>query len=216
MATRHKCRLQAAATMTQSHRIGLLLILFAAAAHAQNDIVRLDVDASDAPRKILHSRLLIPTKPGTLRLLYPQWIPGEHGPTGPLNDLVDLKITANGKVLPWKRDAEHMYAIDVEVPAGANQVEVTFNYMISGDGSAKLLHLSWNRVLLYPGGVGARDVKFAASLQLPQRWKLGTALPIEKDSEGKTQFATVSLETLVDSPVASGQYFCTHELTKQP
>jgi predicted metalloprotease with PDZ domain len=202
--------------MTPWHRIGLFVVLISTVARAQSDVIRLDVDASDAPRKILHCRMSVPVKPGTLRLLYPQWIPGEHGPTGPLNDVVDLKIVGNGKALSWKRDAEHMYAIDVEVPAGTDRIEVTFNYMISGDGSAKLLHLAWNRVLLYPAGVGAADLKYAASLQLPQGWKLGTALPIEKDSEGKTQFATVSLETLVDSPVASGQYLCTHDLTKQP
>src|SRR5262245_9486845 len=87
--------------------------------------ITLHVDASDAPRRILHSRLGIPARPGKLTLVYPKWIPGEHAPTGPLNDLVDLKITALGKPLAWKRDAEEMYAIHVEVPAGASGIEVT-------------------------------------------------------------------------------------------
>jgi len=49
--------------------------------------VTLSVDASEAPRKIIHAQLHIPANPGTLTLYYPKWIPGEHGPTGPITDL---------------------------------------------------------------------------------------------------------------------------------
>ena len=43
--------------------------------------IAIAVDATDAPRKILHARLRIPASPGPLTLLYPKWIPGEHAPT---------------------------------------------------------------------------------------------------------------------------------------
>jgi hypothetical protein len=66
--------------------------------------VALSVDASDAPRKIFHAQLRIPAKPGTLTLYYPKWIPGEHGPTGPITDLTGLKFMASGKTLKWRRD----------------------------------------------------------------------------------------------------------------
>ncbi len=56
------------------------------------------MDATEAPRKIFHARMTIPAKPGTLTLYYPKWIPGEHGPTGPIQDLAGLKFTANGKI----------------------------------------------------------------------------------------------------------------------
>ena len=59
--------------------------------------VSLFVDATEAPRKIFHARMTIPAKPGTLTLYYPKWIPGEHGPTGPIQDLAGLKFTANGQ-----------------------------------------------------------------------------------------------------------------------
>jgi hypothetical protein len=59
----------------------------------------LSVDASDAARNILHSRLVIPARPGRLTLVYPKWIPGEHGPTGPIVDLAGLKISAAGMKL---------------------------------------------------------------------------------------------------------------------
>src|SRR6266540_4009360 len=48
--------------------------------------IKLSVDITEAPRKILHARLAIPTKAGPQTLFYPKWIPGEHGPTGPITD----------------------------------------------------------------------------------------------------------------------------------
>ena len=87
---------------------------------AQVPEMKLHLDATDAPRHILHASMNIPAKPGPMTLLYPEWIPGEHGPTGPINDLVGLKFMANGKSIPWKRDAVNMYAFHVTVPEGAN------------------------------------------------------------------------------------------------
>ena len=80
--------------------------------------IKLTVDLSDAPRKILHGSLTIPVSPGPLTLLYPQWIPGEHGPTGPVIDMVGLVITGNGQRIPWSRDAANMFAYHVNVPEG--------------------------------------------------------------------------------------------------
>jgi predicted metalloprotease with PDZ domain len=199
----------------QGFGVCLVLVLVTVAA-AQIPTISLEVDATDATRKIIHSRLTIPVRPGTLRLFYPQWIPGEHGPTGPLNDLVDLQISAAGKTLSWKRDPEQMYAIEVDVPDGVDQIEVAFNYLLAGEGSTKLLHLSWNRVLLYPAGFAAADLKYSPSLRLPAGWKLGTALPVEKESESATRFATVSLETLVDSPVAAAPSTCCTSSARAP
>ena len=56
--------------------------------------ITLAVDASDAPRKIFHAQLTIPAAPRTLTLYYPKWIPGEHGPTGPIQNLAGLKFVA--------------------------------------------------------------------------------------------------------------------------
>ena len=80
------------------------------------------VDASEAPRKIFHAQLRIPAKPGTLTLYYPKWIPGEHGPTGPITDLTGLKFTASGKTLKWRRDLLDGFTFHVEVPPGENEV----------------------------------------------------------------------------------------------
>ena len=69
---------------------------------AQN--ISLTVDATKTQNKILHAHLVIPVKPGPLTLYYPKWIPGEHGPDGPIADLTGLKFEGNGKVIPWQRD----------------------------------------------------------------------------------------------------------------
>src|ERR1035437_3963921 len=86
--------------------------------YAQNP-VRLRVDATDAPRRLFHVRMTIPARPGPMTLLYPEWIPGEHGPTGPVVNLVGLKIQAGGRPVPWRRDSVKMYAFHIVVRAGA-------------------------------------------------------------------------------------------------
>src|SRR5437879_6171351 len=83
--------------------------------------ITLSVDATEAPRKLFHARMTMPVTPGPLTLVYPQWIPGEHGPTGPIINLAGLKFTANGKTIPWRRDDVEMYAFHLDVPAGVKE-----------------------------------------------------------------------------------------------
>jgi predicted metalloprotease with PDZ domain len=196
--------------------------LLAAATQGQNTPITLSVDASDAPHKLLHARLRIPAQPGPLTLLYPKWIPGEHSPTGPITDLVGLKTSASGKTVDWQRDPEDMFAFHLEVPAGAEAVEVALDYLIPANtglfssgpsATAQLLDLSWNEVLLYPAGSPARELRYAAKLRLPDGWKFGTALPLAGESADGLEFKPVSLETLVDSPVITGAFFRTVDLT---
>ena len=54
--------------------------------------IRLEVDATRAPQKILHTHMEMPVKPGPLVLYYPEWIPGEHMPDGPIVDVAGLKF----------------------------------------------------------------------------------------------------------------------------
>src|SRR5258708_37086119 len=73
----------------------VLATLFAAVAlHAAPIMLR--VDATSAPANVYHAHLTIPVTAGPLTLYYPKWIPGEHGPTGPINGLTGLQFTANG------------------------------------------------------------------------------------------------------------------------
>ena len=82
----------------------LFLELPGAQLPAQN-VVKLRIDATDAPRRLFHAQMTMPAKAGPMTLLYPQWIPGEHGPTGLINDVVEMVLTVAGKPVPWQRDA---------------------------------------------------------------------------------------------------------------
>src|SRR5229473_50755 len=86
--------------------------------------ITLSVDATEAPRKLFHARMTMPVSPGPLTLVYPEWIPGEHGPTGPIVNLAGLKFTAGGKTIPWRRDDVDMYAFHLDVSAGVRELDV--------------------------------------------------------------------------------------------
>src|SRR6267378_745415 len=67
--------------------------------------IRLNVDATDTDRHIFRVRETIPVRGGdSLVLLYPQWLPGNHSPTGRVDKLGGLTMRANGTRLEWKRD----------------------------------------------------------------------------------------------------------------
>ncbi len=202
--------------------LSIALILSAPALLAQDRPIAVSVDATEAPRRLFHARLVVPAAPGPLTLVYPQWIPGEHGPTGPIADLAGLKITAAGQPLAWKRDDVNMYAFHVQVPAGADAVEVSLDYLSSPDlggfssaasATSQMAVLSWNTVLLYPQGKPSEALTFQADLRVPAGWKYGTALPIARESGERIEFAPASLATLVDSPVIAGANFRTVELS---
>jgi len=194
--------------------------------------ISLSVDATEAPRKIFHARLRIPATPGTLTLYYPKWIPGEHAPDGPINDLAGLKFSAGGQTLKWRRDLLDGWTINVEVPAGQNEVLADLDFLspatfaggFSAGSSAtdKLVIISWNQVLLYPKGWKADDITFSASLKLPHGWKYATALPGGRgvgsfgggdNVENDLHFSPAPLTTLVDSPVLAGEFLKAVPLT---
>jgi predicted metalloprotease with PDZ domain len=198
--------------------LSALLIVSATALLSAQSLppIHITVDATDAPRKILHAVLTIPVQPGPLTLVYPQWIPGEHGPTGPIDDLAGLVIRANGNELAWRRDDVNMFAFHVTVPEGASSLDVKLDFLATAAAtgfsagastSANLAVISWNEFLLYPAGHPASEILVQASAKLPGVWQYGTALTKTGESNGVIQFETVSLEQLVDSPLLTGKYF---------
>jgi len=194
-------------------------------ANAPTGPITLSVDATEAPRKLFHARLTMPVSPGPMTLVYPKWIPGEHGPTGPIINLAGLKIIGGGKTIPWRRDDVEMYAFHFEVPAGVREIEVALDFLsptFAGGftaGASTTSHLAivtWNQLLLYPESANISDVTFKTNLTLPAGWKFGTSLPISNQSTTRIDFAPVSLERLVDSPVLAGEYFLAIPLSANP
>jgi predicted metalloprotease with PDZ domain len=197
-----------------------------AAAQVAAPVVSVSVDATAAPRKIFHARLTIPASPGTLTLYYPKWLPGEHGPTGPIQDLAGLGFTANGQLLDWRRDLLDGWTFHVQVPPGVSVVEAQLDYisptgqegLYTGGQSAtdKMTILAWNTLLLYPAGWTADELRYQARLRLPAGWKFQTALPVASQSGTEISFQVVSLTTLVDSPVLAGEYLRVVPLAENP
>jgi predicted metalloprotease with PDZ domain len=186
----------------------------AAAAPAQP--IKLVVDATHAPEKILHAQLQIPVSTGPVTLVYPKWIPGEHGPTGPVTDLTGLEFFAGQQRLTWRRDLDDMYALHINVPAGVNTLDARLDLVMpappegfssGASATTQLVMVSWNQVLLYPKGASSDAVMFQAALKLPSGWHFGTALPVAGETPQEINFNTVSLTTLVDSPVLAGAHF---------
>lgn len=182
--------------------------------------ITLAVDATDTDRHVFSVHETVPvSRPGDLILLYPEYIPGDHGPTGPIRLFAGLTVTANGAPLTWVRDAVQPRAFHIRVPKGATSVDLTYQYLspaTSREGRVEMtpnmLDLEWNEVTLYPAGYFARDIGVKPSVTLPDGWKFGTALdgpiaPGDAVPGGKVSFDPVTLNVLLDSPLYAGRYY---------
>ncbi|WP_158882374.1 peptidase M61 [Rhodanobacter sp. L36] len=179
--------------------------------------IALQVDASDTVQGIFRVHESIPVKAGALTLLYPQWIPGDHSPTGPIAMLAGLRLSANGQPLAWKRDKYNVYAFHLDVPEGVSSIDVNFQYLSErNDGfeiTDRMMDMEWSKVSLYPAGYFSRGITFAPSVKLAHGWQLGTALETASQSGDTTAFKLVTFNHLVDSPIYAGQYFKRVDLT---
>jgi predicted metalloprotease with PDZ domain len=175
----------------------------------------LSVDATDLDRGIFRVQEIIPVPgAGALTLLYPKWLPGYHAPQSPIAFLAGLEVKANGQVLPWRRDEVEVYAFHLEVPAGVEKLEVSFQFVSPTSPAqgriavtADMLNVQWNALVLYPAGYFSRRIPIEAGIKLPEGWGYGCALE-GSSAEGRlTKFKVVALDVLVDSPVFTGRHY---------
>ena len=197
--------------------------------------ISLHVDMTDAPRHLIHVQEKIPVTAGPMVIEYPEWIPGNHRPTGPIDNVAGLFVRANGQSLTWRRDEVDMYGVHVDVPNGVSTLDVDFDFLVAPGGtgagedrstSKNLAVLEWNSVVMYPGGIPVGKIPITPSITLPEGWGFGTALtfagqemgtgasrPASGDAAASNpasndaSFATVSVAQLVDSPIIMGRYF---------
>jgi len=182
--------------------------------------IRLNVEATDLARGIVKVRETIPVAgPGRLVLLAPQWLPGNHAPRGPIEKLAELQIFANGQKLTWMRDPVDVYAFHINVPEGAKEIEARFLHLsatASDQGrvtvTREMMNIQWEAVSLYPAGYFTRQIPIQASLTIPTGWRAATALRPTATEGDRLDYATVSYETLQDSPVFAGKYFRADDL----
>ncbi|QEH35146.1 M61 glycyl aminopeptidase [Aquisphaera giovannonii] len=205
----------------------LALIALAApglSAAAAGPTLRVEVDARELPRRLIHTTVRLARGPGPFDFWYPRWIPGTHGPSGPLDTIGGLRVHArDGSPIPWRRDEVDLYRHRCEVPAGAGEVEIRLDTICnvaaeeaSGHlsfGNAMVGIINWPTCLVYPDGPAAADIKVELSLRLPPKWKYATALRGGTEKDGLITFDPVSLEVLGDSPLIAGELLKTYDLS---
>lgn len=188
----------------------IVITTLANSAPAQNPSVptmTLTVDETEASRRIAFVHEEIHVRAGAVALAYPRWIPGEHGPTGPIQQFAALRIHSGNATLPWTRDPDDINTIHVDVPRGADRITVDFDALMVNTISDHQLLLAWNTAVLYPRDIDKRELMIEPSILLPANWKQGSALRVTSQSGSRVNFAPVSLERLIDSPVLAGEFF---------
>jgi len=190
--------------------------------------IALDVDATDVKRGLYRVTETIPlppqpaAQPGSgagagsrrITLLFPEWLPGNHAPRGPLAELADLRFSVGGKPAAWVRDPLDVYAFHVDVPSGASELVARFVHtspLNPGEGritmTGEMLNLQWEKMSLYPAGHYVRRIPVRAAVTLPQGWSAATSLPGRTFAGNRVSWAETDYETLVDSPVFAGRWY---------
>jgi len=178
-------------------------------------VVKLDVDATDLNRRIFSVHETIPVESaGPLTLFFPAWLPGDHGPDGPITQLAGLIITANGQRLEWTRDPVESFAFHLVVPEGVTEISADFQHLSPTAGAqgrvtmtAEMLNAQWEKMLLYPAGRWHHNITTQTSVKLPSGWNFGTALETASTQGDVTTFKPVTLDVLIDSPLMAGVHF---------
>jgi hypothetical protein len=184
----------------------LYLALFTASlisvyASAEKQPIQIVADLSDAPRKVYHAEVELPVTTGQLTLTTPQWIPGNHRPTGPVSDITGVVFSIAGKPIEWRRDDVDMYQFHVNIPVGATTLHAHLDCIVTTRLSQKMAVLEWEKLLLYPAHTPVRDIPIQPSLKVPGGWGVGTALQPEgaaswpvPASGSTTKFAVTNVE----------------------
>jgi predicted metalloprotease with PDZ domain len=176
----------------------------------QSNPMTLTLDARNASRGLMYSHMSIPVKPGAFTFVYPKWIPGEHGPTGPLSNIAQVRVSANGHALSWRRDVVDMYAFHVDVPQGVSRIDVDFTVLANGADrmtSKNVAIVNWNRDLFYQHDVNSHTYYVKPSILLPRGWGYATALYGARQTGDRVDFDVTPLNMLIDSPLDMGRYF---------
>lgn len=178
-------------------------------------VMTLHVDASDPLRRAFRATQTVPVAPGAreLILVYPKWLPGNHGPTGQIHRLGDITFTANGAPLAWERDKGEPFAFRIALPDGTREVIARLTYtspVALSDWrpliTPALANVQWEKMSLYPAGHATRRIRVRASLTLPEGWTAAAALDGQRPSGTRVEWAETDYETLVDSPVFAGAH----------
>lgn len=215
-------------------RIFAAALLFGAAAvsFAQKTPIQITADLTEGARHLFHAEIDLPVKAGKASFITPKWIPGTHAPGGPLADITGVVFTANGQVIPWRRDDVELAEFHVTVPAGVTTLHVHLDSIVPRRVTTNMSVLEWESLMMYPAHVPVKEIAIQPSVTVPAGWGTGTALkpvgPVPAPAvtgvdEGAhapaagavtTKYDVTTVEQLEDSPVITGKYF--HEYPLAP
>ena len=180
-------------------------------------VIKLDVDATDTERGIFLVKETIPVATtGDVALLLPKWLPGNHAPRGEIEKVAGLVVRSGGRVLSWTRDPVDVHAFHVNVPAGAKQLDVEFQFLSATKAdqgrivaTPTMISLQPNSVSLYPAGYYTRQIPVQMNVKFPAGWTAAGAIPsrVTQGAGGTTYaYQQSNYEVLVDSPILAGRY----------
>ncbi len=206
-----------------THRTVFVLALFFSLVQGAVAQLTLRVDATEAPRRLLHAELEMPATPGPMDVYYVEWTPGNHNPSGPIQNVVNFRVTDDrGNELEWKRDPTDVVRKSFIVPDGASGVTLSYSYILNQPsvisrstdsyGLRSLGVINWNTALFEPGGADKDELMVDASIALPPAWLLASPIPQRLARGGYYDFEPVSFAYLVDSPAIFGEYLGTWEM----
>jgi len=183
----------------------------------------LKIDATNVDQAIFAVEETIPVvQSGRMTLLFPKWLPGEHGPRGEIEKLAGLTITANGAQLEWTRDVEDVYAFHINVPEGAKTLTARFKFLSATDKeqgrvqmTPDMLSLEFWSVSLYPAGYFVRQIPVSALVTYPKGWKAASAVRPVKTLGDTITYETVPYDVLIDSPTIAGRNFRAEKLSER-
>ncbi len=161
------------------------------------------VDATEMGRRIIRSTVSFERGGDSLTVLYPKWIPGMHGPCGPIENLAGFRVNdQSGAAVAWQRDYADPFRFRIEDAAVSYPLTITLTYICGqptaiswGDdceGTNSLGVINWNAVTVYPEGTSVRNLTVEPRLVLPSGWRFATAMPATARSGDTIVFAPVT------------------------
>lgn len=205
-------------------------VVFAQGEKDTSNLMHLVIDCSKPSRGLIEAKLTIPvsstSKAGTISLWYPKWVPGSHGPGGPIANIAGLQVhDTDGERLNWRRAPGEVYRLEVEAPSGSEAIHVSLRYVVNQPTTTSFGHdcffggtigvVNPSCLLLYPDGADIDEQKIGVKLRLPSKWQVASALTKSSDdlnSQDEHSFHSVTLRTLVDSPLMLGRHYRSFEL----
>lgn len=203
------------------------MVAAASTGFGADPVITLTVDATDLPRNLIKTVQTITVRPGPLELRYCIWTPGNHNPSGPIENVVNLSVAdCNGQPLHWDRDPTQVDRLTLTVPEGCGTIDVKADYIASQPsvnsrssdsyGRSRFGAINFNTLLIYPAHLGTQDVNISPVVMMPKGWKAACALPFKtqttRSGEALVFLARPALPELIDSPMIMGENLSTVEL----